>query len=231
MVVDHTRCVLSALVDLALPRSCVGCHAPDGAGLCPRCRPITPPLVSTAAGFPLAAAASYDGPVRAALLAYKERGRRDLARALGGLLADAVRALEPGTDAALVPVPSSRRARRERGGDHVARLARVVARTTGLTVSRPLVLRRAVRDSAGLDTEARAANLGGAIRARRPGRYLRAIVLDDIATTGATLIEATRALTEAGWYVGGAAVVAATVKRTGADRWRDPATGSSVGMT
>ena len=53
-------------------------------------------------GFPSAsAAAAYDGPVRGALLAHKERGRLALAGELGRLLAAAVRVLDDtntGTD-------------------------------------------------------------------------------------------------------------------------------------
>jgi predicted amidophosphoribosyltransferase len=223
--------MLDAVLDLALPRLCVGCRTPDRHALCPRCRPLAPPLVSASPGFPVAAAGNYDGALRTALLAYKERGRRDLAAALGRVLADAVRARDPGPDVALVPVPSSRRARRSRGGDHVLRLARVVTRTTGLPVRTPLHLVRTVRDSAGLDATHRQTNLSGAMGATCTGRFRRAIVLDDIATTGATLTEAARALADAGWHVAGAAVIAATAKRDGLDRWRDPVHGSSVGMT
>lgn len=220
-----------ALLDLALPRLCVACRTPHREALCPRCRPLAAPLVAGTAGFPVAAAGNYDGALRTALLAYKERDRRDLARTLGAVLTDAVRALDPAPGVALVPVPSSRRARGARGGDHVARLAGVVARATGLPVRTPLRLVRAVRDSAGLDTAGRQANLTGAMAARAPARSANAIVLDDIATTGATLTEAARALTDAGWQVTGAAVIAATIKREGRDRWRDPVHGSSVGMT
>ena len=71
-----------------------------------------------------------------------------------------------------------------------------------------------VRDSAGLTTAARAANLDAAMRARPPRRDGRAaVVVDDIVTTGATLREAARALRAAGWTVVGAAVVAATPRR------------------
>lgn len=222
--------MLDAVLDLVLPRLCVGCQAPDRQALCTRCRPLDAPLVSAPAGLAVASAADYDGAIRTALLAYKERDRRDLSRALGELLADAVRALDADPRAVLVPVPSSRRARRTRGGDHVLRLARVAAGATGRQVRTPLRLARRVRDSAGLDTRTRQANLAGAMSARgeRPGV---AIVLDDIATTGATLAEAARALDAAGWRVAGAAVVAATIKRDGPDRWRVAAHGSSVGTT
>jgi predicted amidophosphoribosyltransferase len=96
----------------------------------------------------------------------------------------------------------------------VLRLATVAARESGIgRVCTPLRLARAVRDSAGLDIAERAANLHLAMVARAPRRVSTALVVDDITTTGASLIEATRALRLAGWRVVGAAVVAATPRR------------------
>jgi predicted amidophosphoribosyltransferase len=196
---------LDDLVDLMLPRRCVGCGQP-GVALCAACGAADPVEVALD-GLRVVAAAPYEGALRAALIAYKERGRRDLARPLRRLLRGAVAALEcPG--AVLVCVPSSAAARRSRGGDHVRRLV-------GRRASRTVRLVRAVRDSAGLDSAARATNLAHAMQAcppRRPG--VIAIVVDDITTTGTTLGEAARALRAAGWTVGGAAVVAATAKRS-----------------
>lgn len=73
----------------------------------------------------ITAAGAYDGALRTALLAYKERGRRDLAEPLGTLLAQVV-VVASGT--VPVPVPCSARTSRARGGDHVLRLARIAAR-------------------------------------------------------------------------------------------------------
>jgi predicted amidophosphoribosyltransferase len=195
--------LLDDLVDLALPRGCVGCGT-WGTRLCTSCGAFDPVAVP-AGDFAAVAAAPYEGGLRTALLAYKERGRRDLARPLRELLAGAVDLLDR-PDAVLVPVPSTRAARRARGGDHVRRLAG--------HCSASLRLVRAVRDSAGLDTVERAANLAQAMRAGPPPRSgAPAIVVDDITTTGATLVEAARALRCAGWQVAGAAVIAATRKR------------------
>ncbi len=194
------------LLDLVLPRECVGCRA-RGAALCATCAEPRPTSVEVA-GLPVSAASAYDGAVRTALLAYKERGRRDLAPPLRRLLAAAIDALDR-PDAVLVPVPSAAAARRARGGDHVARLL-----PRGRRARNALRLARAVRDSAGLDIEARAANLAMALRgAAPPWPGAAAVVVDDIVTSGATLTEAVRALRAAGWTVSGAAVVAATQRR------------------
>ncbi|MDQ6849325.1 MAG: ComF family protein [Actinomycetota bacterium] len=199
--------MLSTLADLVLPRTCVGCGASDGP-LCVRCVGLE--LLRADGDPPVAAAGAYDATLRKALLAYKERDRRDLARALGGQLARAVRVYPA---CVLVPVPSSAAARRLRGGDHILRLARIAARDARTSVATPLCLVRRVRDSAGLDPAARAANLAGAMVARRSAGT-PAVIVDDIATTGSTLREAARALREAGWEVRGAAVVAATRRRS-----------------
>jgi predicted amidophosphoribosyltransferase len=204
---------MNALLDLVLPRRCLGCGA-TGAGLCPRCVPGEPPMWVPHAVLPVRAAVPYTGAVRAALLAYKERGRRDLAGILGELLARAVLALPAVPGLVLVPMPSTRAASAARGGDHLLRLTRRAARCGGLRVA-PGALRftRAVQDSAGLGVAARSRNLAGAMTAGPGPAGAVALLVDDVVTSGATLGEAHRALRAAGWPVAGAAVLAATPLR------------------
>jgi predicted amidophosphoribosyltransferase len=202
----------AAVADLVLPRSCVGCGRAGGAWCLP-CRPGLPARVVALRtdAVRVTSAADYDGAVRAALLAYKERGRRDLAAPLASLLTGAV---EVTPAAALVPVPSAPAAVRERGGDHVLRLARRTARRTDRRLFPVLRLDVSVRDSAGLGVAERAVNLSGAMVAQPPSTAgATVVIVDDIVTTGATLTEAARALRTAGWEVAGAAVVAATPLR------------------
>lgn len=218
-----------ALLDLALPQECAGC-ADGGTRWCAACARVLAqaaeePLGRCAPqpcppGFPrTAAAATYDGVVRATLLAHKERGRLALVRPLAVALAGAVRALDlsPGP-IVLVPAPSRRATVRARGQDHALRLSRRTAhllrqRGADATAARLLLAGRELADQSGLDVTSRAANLGGALRARHRLDGVRVVVVDDVVTTGATLAEAARALTTAGAQVAGAAVVAATQRR------------------
>jgi predicted amidophosphoribosyltransferase len=124
----------------------------------------------------------------------------------------------------LVPMPSTRSAVRRRGVDTTAHLARSAAKTfraaTGTPVRTVPALRhiRRVADQAGLDRAERAANLAGALgvagRWRREVAGADVVLVDDIATTGATLAEAARAVRAGGaTVVGAAAVAAARVRR------------------
>lgn len=181
--------------------------------------------------IPVAAVAEYAGPARSVVLSHKEHARLGLAKPLGDALATSVVAvLESGAGCALcgsravavVPVPSARRAVRRRGHDPLGRTSRraaVLLRRVGYDcgVVPALRHRRAVADQAGLDAAARRANLASALDVRRVAVGLlegRCVVLaDDVVTTGATLSEASRALSSAGVRPCSAAVIAATPRR------------------
>ncbi|HEX4726342.1 MAG TPA: phosphoribosyltransferase family protein [Jatrophihabitans sp.] len=206
--------MLAELIDLVLPSHCVGCDRP-GPVWCPGCRPDSRcEVIALAHGRPVHAAAEYAGELRTALLNYKERGTRSLAGPLADYLAEAVEsARSAGVDGrapVLVPVPSSRASARQRGGDHLDRLARLVGRQLRLEVMPVLRLTGRVRDSAGLSADQRADNLQHRMRARPAAAAGPVIVVDDILTTGATLTEACRALRAAGWQVSAGAVIGRT---------------------
>jgi predicted amidophosphoribosyltransferase len=161
----------------------------------------------------------YAGPVREALVAFKDHGRWALRAPLGDALGVAVAhaLVSTGTvEVVLVPVPGSPGSARARDGDHVRELAdraarRVRAQGAQVRVVPAIVASRPRRDQVGLDRSGRAANLAGSMAAttRIPGPA-GVLLVDDLLTTGATLAEAARALRVAGIPVLGAAVVAAT---------------------
>ncbi|NLU79450.1 ComF family protein [Micromonospora sp. HNM0581] len=221
------------LADLVLPTECAGCRLRRQGlrhGVCPGCvralralRPGPVRPVPAPPGLPQChALGGYDGPLREALLAYKDHGRHGLARPLGALLAEVVAAaVGPVGPVALVPVPDTPAAARARYGDHLGRLARHCARRlrdAGWRVQVHHAVRALPRpDSVTLDSAGRAAAAAAGFRARS-GRVgvvegARVVLLDDIVTTGATLAAISRVLSERGLSPHGAAVLAATTRK------------------
>lgn len=209
--------------DLLLGATCPGCGTP-GWGVCANCceclrKASAFEIGRRLDGFPTSSAARiYEGTLRRLIAAHKERHARTATPMLGALLAEAVAHRRPEGPLTLVPVPSSRSAVRGRGYDSVQVLAVSAARRLsrdGRQVAVVPALRhvRRLADQASLDSAARWANLQGAMVAR-PVRG-PVVVVDDVCTTGATLAEACRALTEAGADDSEAATISATVLRRG----------------
>ncbi|MFK5582345.1 ComF family protein [Serinicoccus sp. LYQ131] len=223
---------LRALLELAAPSGCGGCEA-RGSRWCPACDAVlraTPPRrwwpTPTPPGMPPTwAGPAYQGVVRAAVVAWKESDRVDLTHPLSTVLTAAVSAallgspehraaLAAGRPVPVVPAPSARSSTRARGRAPVRELART-ALGPGVVVD-ALLLGRPVHDQAGLSAAERARNLAGALTVRTPLRTglrdLPCVVVDDVVTTGSTLAECARALSQAGSGPVVAAVVAATAR-------------------
>jgi ComF family protein len=147
--------------------------------------------------------AAYGGPLKDVILLFKYRRYAPLAVPLARFAEDALggeAALWDGADG-LVPVPLHRARRRERGFNQSRLLARELGRRRGIAVLRgALVKIRQAPPQAGLRAADREKNVVGAYAVKRRekvrGRVL--VLVDDVATTGATLRECARVLVEAG---------------------------------
>ncbi|WP_208430752.1 ComF family protein [Aeromicrobium yanjiei] len=229
--------IVVPVADLVLGARCAGCGRAAlllcracGLAMCPDPRtvwpdPAPPGLRRPTAVVPVAAGVNAD-VLRRVLVAWKEEGATRLTGVLDLHLASAVVPhLGAGRPLVLVPVPTSRRSRRRRGADVVGDLAQAAASRLGrigadVSVAPALTYARSTRDQAGLDAAERQVNLAGAFRMSRDGlpEGRDVVVVDDILTTGATLTEAVRVLTDARRRPLGASFVAATPRVPGRRR-------------
>lgn len=201
------------------PPACAACRAPLVAAdaiLCRGCRAELPWLPAArcprcglpgrcgdrcparAAAYAAAwAPVAYDGPARALVAALKFRGALPVAELMAAqIAAGAPRALLAG--ATVVPVPAHPARRRARGFDQSARIAAALAARTGLPLAPCLRRAGAPTRQLGASRAARLAaarRLAIAVAGRPPAR---ALLVDDVHTTGATLDACARALRAAG---------------------------------
>lgn len=209
----HPREVSGALLDLVLPRSCVGCGGPAGPW-CPDCAAWLEhqPGQDTrlANGLRVVSAAPYQGPVRQLVTAVKDRFRSDAIDVMAVLLAQACASVSP-SPAVLVPVPSRDAANRHRGQFVMGAVAERAARLLGDDWQSfgAFRTRRGVSDQHGLSRVDRQHNLRGAFELPS-ANFLsdkNIVVVDDVITTGASLAESHRLLAA----VNARSIAAATV--------------------
>jgi ComF family protein len=184
---------LRALVELLLPSVCPACDAPRAAGdtlLCGACARGLRALERLRA---VHTAIAYRETGLTLLRRFKFEARRDALEVLVERLAERVRELRFD---AIVPIPRHAARVRSEGSDPVFTLAHALARRTGAPVfDRALGRARFTPPQTGLSIAARRANVAASFRVRPRGLAgRRVLLLDDVATTGATLHEAARAL-------------------------------------
>ena len=200
--------LLDALAVL-FPVECAGCGSPDRSVCEQCCAALGPALETQLPGLHVASAARYEGVVRELVLALKEGGRTDAAAALARAIAPLLGAASSVHIPDLALVPSSRGARARRGYDPVG----ILVRRAGYRVSPVLRVARTTAAQKTLDLVGRATNSAGSLEAVRDLSGRRLTLVDDVLTTGATLLEAARAVREAGGEVVGAVTLAATPRR------------------
>jgi ComF family protein len=220
--------LLEEFLNLLLPSKCVLC-AKAGSCLCEECVAglnLVPRKVSRIglAGF---ASCEYGAETAKLISEFKESNQTSIAKTFANSMVLALKEFDL-ENAVLIPMPSKRETFSKRGFEPAALIARAISKKFAkdinllLPVKNLLSYRRQVSDQAALSGEARRKNLVGnmVVEKRRESSAFRAILIDDVVTTGATLTEAKRALGEIGVEVLGFVTFAETLPK---NRQKHPA--------
>lgn len=195
-----------AVLNLLFPPKCPFCgRVLDRPGICRDCDRDLPRFSDASAvrilenGLPCASALRYEGTVRQGILGFKFRGNSAAAEPFGELLARCAAERFSGEFDTVAWVPVSRRRLRKRGYDQAELLACSACRLWGVRPARLLEKRRDNPAQSGLDSaQKRRENVRGVYRASPEAAGRRILLVDDVCTTGSTLMACAAALEEAG---------------------------------
>ena len=206
------------LLNLLLPTRCALCKL-LGAPICNLCDStlVWQPHATSREHLVGWAASCYGEVERNLLKSFKENGQTSLlphlAKPMAPLLID-ILARFP--DVAVVPVPSGKSNYLKRGFSPAKLLAKRVHRSAGspTVVVDGLKFEHEILDQSRLDAIARNENLRDSMVGNRSLEGRAVVILDDIVTTGATILESARAATAAGADVVGFLAFSETILKT-----------------
>jgi len=201
---------LTPVLNLLFPPRCVFCREflqKDQRGVCPSCAETLPFCKGAEAcvqGEEFSVCVSplfYVGTVRESHHRYKFQGAGFYSKVYAPFVARCVTDHCAGRYDLVSWVPLSRGRLRKRGYDQARLLAQDTAKALGTDATATLKKVKNTPAQSGIGgRDARQANISGAYRVLAPARVKgrRILLIDDIATTGATLSECARALQMAG---------------------------------
>jgi ComF family protein len=213
---DALRRLVGGFADLLSPLTCGGCGIP-GEHLCATCRDglaantIVPgcrrcghpwlvgvdrcpecPVVLTS----VRSAVRYTVPATDVIGSFKDARRAAFATDMANLMIGAIRAPPPGT--ALIPVPTSGTRLRQRGFNPAEEIARALEKAWASPVWDGLARRGKQAPQRGATAVERHTQVAGAFAIRDRDPPVVALLVDDVMTTGSTLVACARVLREHG---------------------------------
>jgi len=203
--------VFEPLKDLLFPVRCYGCKE-LGIDICSKCRRYWNShfYIQNISGLTVYSSIKYSPIARSILLSAKESSIKRADELLVAALLDLVRRLPNHLmrDAYLLPIPSSKKAIRKRGRDFIETITKELSIRSGIPMVTGMKINRRLLDQSRLSAQDRTRNITEAFEFIGPNSIGRnsesekskgvIFLVDDLVTTGATLLEAKRALNAQG---------------------------------
>ena len=201
--------LFDTILDLLFPSACLSCRR-EGDYLCQECLNDLPLSENPEEDFIYSVFNYRDKTVKNTIWTLKYRRRHSIAKVLAQALSDKIaeeiselEMMENFTEPMLIPIPLSKKRLRERGFNQAEVLAAELEK-----INQKLCLEKNVlykiketQNQARLrNRNERLKNLRGCFAVRNPEKILgrNIILIDDVSTTGATLVEAKKILQKSG---------------------------------
>ena len=200
---------LVELREILFPMHCFGCNT-LGINICSKCRRFWNPhfYIQEIDGLAVYSSIRYSPVARSILLSAKENSVKLADELIIDALFDCLKRLPSHLlrDSVLMPIPGSKRAIRKRGRDFILDLTNELSLRSGLKCVPGMRVSRRLLDQSGLSSVDRSRNIKGAfeylhksiIEGDPREQFKSVILVDDLVTTGSTLLEAKRALNSVG---------------------------------
>lgn len=189
--------MLSPLKDLLFPSHCFSCNT-LGIEICSKCKRHWSPhfYQQNIDGLLIYSSIKYSPVARSILLSAKESSVQVADELLISALHNCLNRLPTSIlrNAKLIAIPGSNRAIRKRGRDFILELTKELSRRSGMELVEGLTIKRRLLDQSRLSSVDRKRNIYGAIEYDGVRVAGELILVDDLVTTGSTLLEARRAL-------------------------------------
>ena len=163
---------------------------------CGSCLRHPPPVIKTFAAF------AYGGALRDAIVAWKNEPRAEIGRMLAEIMVSEFKSnahFELPAETLIIPIPTPFRRALTRGFNPAGQLARSIAEHGGFRcIANGLRLRSNALNTRGLSRQQRLKRAEFKFMAKPSVHRQTILLVDDVRTTGRTLLEAARALKKAG---------------------------------
>ncbi len=189
--------LFSKILSILFPERCYGCQR-EGISLCDSCLSTSKRPLSLPYPFIISRYSFKSAVIRRSIHAIKYFHRKDLLLPLGKRVAEEI--IEHKLSGILIPIPMHPLRQMMRGYNQAEALATIVAHTTSLPFS-PTVLKRRFLLKQQVKTASRKERLRNQRKAFSIEENVQGkdfILIDDVITTGATLLSARKALLEKG---------------------------------
>lgn len=185
--------IISMILDLIYPPSnnCIICNAEDFVGICPLCKSKIKRIENQ---DKILSYGYYGGILKELILAFKYDRNFTAGNVISELLLDFIYKNGVKFDV-IYYVPMTKASIKKRGFNQCEIIAKNLSKSLNVPISNSLIKIKDTREQKTLSKEGRYKNIKGAFKIRKNNSlYKNILLIDDVVTTGATLLECKKVL-------------------------------------